>query len=333
MSFHYTAYGLRLSSQRELPGLQPVASPFDADVEIVWRSADLLDSAQRNFRCAASSTTVPGLFFHRANNSAGHWLFYEDGPSFVVGCLGDRVAVHVTSEISDETVATYLLGPVLGFVLRLRRMLCLHASAVAIDSGVVAFAGPAGSGKSTWAAAFAARGYPILADDKVVLVSNGCDFWAQPGAPRLRLWPDTADAVVGHHADLPRILPEDPTFDKRYLDFSRLPGGFAAAPLPLTRIFLLGARAMDAHLVGLRRIHPHPALIGLAANTYMNHLADRTSRAWEFDALARVVERTPVYFVTPPTGVPDLAVLYDAILDCCAQTPAPSLSRDKMIAT
>ena len=42
----------------------------------------------------------------------------------------------------------------MGFVMLLRGIVCLHASAIAIDDEAIALLGPAGSGKSTTAAAF-----------------------------------------------------------------------------------------------------------------------------------------------------------------------------------
>jgi dephospho-CoA kinase len=59
----------------------------------------------------------------------------------------------------------------------LRGVVCLHASAVAIGDEAIALLGPAGSGKSTTAAAFAERGYSVLAEDVVTLDDRGDHFW------------------------------------------------------------------------------------------------------------------------------------------------------------
>jgi serine kinase of HPr protein (carbohydrate metabolism regulator) len=50
-------------------------------------------------------------------------------------------------------------------LLQQRGRLVLHASAVTVDLGVVAFMGGPGWGKSTMAAAMYARGHSIVADD------------------------------------------------------------------------------------------------------------------------------------------------------------------------
>src|SRR6185437_2076265 len=94
-----------------------------------------------------------------------------------------------------EDTSTYLLGPVMGFVMLLRGVVCLHASAVAIGEGAIALVGPAGSGKSTTAAAFAERGYRVLAEDVVTLDDRGYRFLLQPGYPCIRLWPAAVKAL------------------------------------------------------------------------------------------------------------------------------------------
>ena len=73
---------------------------------------------------------------------------------------GTKLWASWPSHSSVEEAATYLLGPVLGLLLRFRGVTCLHASAVAIGDSVIAFVGAEGAGKSTTAAAFARPGMP-----------------------------------------------------------------------------------------------------------------------------------------------------------------------------
>src|SRR5437879_13890138 len=57
----------------------------------------------------------------------------------------------------------------------------------------------------------------------------GDQFFAEPGYPRVRLWPDAVHALYGSSTDLPRLTP---TWDKRYLD---LADQFEPLVLPLAR--------------------------------------------------------------------------------------------------
>src|SRR5690348_16585408 len=102
----------------------------------------------------------------------------------------------------------------MGFVLRLRGALCLHASSVAVGDSAVALVGLPGAGKSTTAAAFACAGFSVLSDDVVALADEGPQFYVHPGYPRVNLWPDSVQELFGSEDALPRITP---TWDKRYL--------------------------------------------------------------------------------------------------------------------
>jgi hypothetical protein len=63
----------------------------------------------------------------------------------------------------------------------------LHASAVLTDRGVVAIAAPSGTGKSTLALELVRRGWPLFADDTLVLGRRGEAIEAHPAAPFVNL--------------------------------------------------------------------------------------------------------------------------------------------------
>ena len=80
---------------------------------------------------------------------------YSDGHQFWLDRAGRRVWGIWPEGSSLAEATSYLLGPVMGVLLRHRGVICLHASAVAINGRAVAFVGPPGAGKSTMAAALA----------------------------------------------------------------------------------------------------------------------------------------------------------------------------------
>ena len=96
-----------------------------------------------------------------------------------------------------EYMATYLLGPILGYILRLHDIVALHASSVVIDGQAVAMVGGPEAGKSTTAAAMAIRGFPVLADDVTALDPCPQGFMVRPAYPHLRLWPASAESLCG----------------------------------------------------------------------------------------------------------------------------------------
>jgi hypothetical protein len=208
-----------------------------------------------------------------------------------------------------EDACTYLLGPVMGFVLRLRGTTCLHASAVVLGDEAIAFVGLAGAGKSTLAAAFARKGFPVLSDDVVALVDQGNRFLILPGYPRVNLWPDSVRALFDSENALPQITP---TWDKRYLalDGSR----FAMEPLPLMAIYLLGERDAVLSDPVVEEVAGREAFMALVTNTYVNYLLDRRMRSQEFDVLGRVISNVAIRCVRPTSSSRALPELCEAII-------------------
>src|SRR5437763_793523 len=62
---------------------------------------------------------------------ASHVVFSE-GAEFLIDRLATRVWARWAAPMTLEDAATYLLGPVMGLLLALRGVTCLHGSAVAV---------------------------------------------------------------------------------------------------------------------------------------------------------------------------------------------------------
>ncbi|MGB2676634.1 MAG: hypothetical protein WAN12_06070 [Candidatus Acidiferrum sp.] len=269
----------------------PSTSP--ESIEVFYRSSDDADDGQPNLRVGV----LPGGDYFG--------FFYGDGVRFAVERRGREVWADWPENYMLEDACTYLIGPVIGFVLRLRGVTCLHASAVAAGEQAIALVGFPGAGKSTTAAAFAHCGFPVIADDVVALAEDGGNFLVPPGYPRVNLWPDSVRALFGSEEALPRITP---TWDKRYMALGDNGLGFATKPLPLRAIYLLGAREAALAAPVIEEVAGGDALAGLVANTYVNYLLDREMRSQEFDLLSRVVAGIPIRRVRPPA---DPSVVFD----------------------
>jgi hypothetical protein len=240
-------------------------------------------------------------------------LRWGDGLQFVVERSGTAVWCSWPRTLTFGYAACRLLGIALSFVLRLRGAACLHASAVAVGGRAIAFLGPDGVGKSTLAAAFAGRGYPVLTDDLLAFSDRGGTLRAQPGFPYLRLRPPSAEAPVGGAG---AALPLTPTKDDQYLDLDLTRSGFHfhRRPLPLAAAYLLGGRRRGPAAPLLEPIGGGQALVALLANTWASHLLEGDLRAREFDQLGRLSRRVPLRRVRSPAGLRHLPALCDAIL-------------------
>lgn len=310
----HALYGLSLGANFSLPGVPALRSEREAiDLRIERKDSssfpspssfppgDLLYVSHHH-----DEHGKPTLRVGRFDGSRYFVFFYSDGVRFAVEHLGREIWADWPENYTLEDACTYLVGPVMGFVLRLRGLTCLHASAIEVAGHAIALLGLPGAGKSTTAAAFAHSGFPVLSDDVVALQESGDRFLVPPGYPRVNLWPDSVRALFGAEDALPRITP---TWDKRYLPLDQNGHRFASKPLPLGAIYVLGER--DANLTApvVEEVAAGEALMTLVANTYVNYLLDRDMRRREFDVLGRLLARVPLRHVRPvanPFGLSDL---------------------------
>jgi hypothetical protein len=309
MHYRCSLYGLGVIANRPIPGVPPSTTASE-DVRISFGSlpAWLNDVTATQIETSyvaeyKSECGEPALRVFRVLDGKYFRFYYADQTEFLIDRAGAEIWAQWSQPLTLEDTATYLLGPVMGFVMLLRGIVCLHASAVAVDNKVIALLGPAGSGKSTTAAAFSARGYRILAEDVVTLDDRGEHFFVRPGYPCIRLWPASVKALYGAETHLPKLTPN---WDKCYLD---LKGQFQTEPLPLAAIYHLGERRHDATAPFVETLDRSEGLLSLIANTYATKLMDKEMRAREFEVLTRVLNNVPLRRVTPhadPVRIPEL---------------------------
>lgn len=315
-STQYYVYGLCVATDEPIASLAaaPASAPVDLWVHfhgglpIAFTQAPRelwYTSPHRNAEGCAMTTVWRlrgGRFYH---------LVYCSGAAFVVDDSGSHVWCAWTNPLGPEEICSYLLGPILGFVLRLRGFTCLHAAGIAIDGAAILLVGPQGAGKSTTAAAFARLGYGVLSDDVAVLMERDGQFYVQPGYPGVRLWPTSVHALFGSLDSLPRLAPSR---EKRYLDLRLMPETASVKSLPVAAVFLLCERSAELAEVRIELERGHQGLLSLIANSYVNYLVDRQVHAGEFDLLGRLATRVPLYRLTAPDDLMQINELCGAIV-------------------
>jgi len=321
VQFIYSAFGLQLHSNVPIPGLVALSARSGVGLRL-WlglKPSWLKEKQQvRSELWYVSPYKIEGgqpkLMVWKLGSTDLVHLLYGEGAEFIIDLAGGEIWATWSEELTLEDAATFLLGPVLGFVLRLRGVTCLHASAVVIEGRTVVFIGKAGAGKSTTAAAFTKQGYRVLSDDIVALAEQDNTFLVQPAYPRIRLWSKSVDILYGKPDALPRIVPTHPTWDKRYLDPT---GGlqFQEEPLPLRAIYVLGSRTSEPAAPYIEPVPTQQALISLIANTYANILLDKEMRTEEFKCLSQVVGLVPVRRVRAHADPAYLPELCDVIVE------------------
>ncbi|MBS1842019.1 MAG: hypothetical protein JSS69_01795 [Acidobacteria bacterium] len=238
----------------------------------------------------------PAFLVQKYGDEEFYELSYGDGARFFVDAAGTALWGECPPPLTVEDLATYLVGPVLGFVLRRRGITSLHASALSFSDMAVAISGPATAGKSTTAAALALRGVSALCEDITALSERQGEFYVQPGYPRVCLWPDAVEKLYGSEEALPNLTP---TWEKKFLALDGERARFEPEPKRLGAIYLLGHRVEEEAAPRVEELSPREALLDLVQNTYMNVLLTREQRAEEFELLSRLVNRVPCKRVTP----------------------------------
>jgi hypothetical protein len=233
---------------------------------------------------------TPALRIFQEQKHGLFHLVYFDGMQFWMDRHGTKLWASWPSESSAEEAATYILGPVLGLLLRFRGITCLHASAVAIGSSAISFVGAEGAGKSTTAAAFARAGFAAVSDDVVALVERDGDFFVSPSYPHLCLWPESVEMLYGTKDALPPFVSN---WEKRRLSVANGGARFEDGALPLRAIYLLDEiRGEPGPYV--EAVTGQTGLLSLVANSFATNMLDSELRASEFRTLSSLVGKVPL---------------------------------------
>ena len=129
MEMFYSLYGLRLEANVLVPGLTRLESDQDPNVR-VWLGAMpswLDDVAHVDPKILYASPDCDGdgrplvkVQQVSDGNRAYFRLTYADGTAFLIDRVGTRIWSTWPDTLSLEDTAVYLLGPIIGFALRLR---------------------------------------------------------------------------------------------------------------------------------------------------------------------------------------------------------------------
>jgi hypothetical protein len=218
----YAAYGLGIHSTFQLPEL-PVAACPERDVLI------------RHGRVGQVGVKA-GCRDNRYDIAPQEARICWQGYGAYLVRAGREIVVEPDPNAADSTIRVPLLGMCLALLLVQRGLLVLHASAVSLAGGAVAFVGEKGHGKSTMAATLFGRGHPLITDDVLAIddsnPTGAALVW--PAYPQFKLLPESVVAALGEDPNaLSRLAP---LYDKLTRGASER---FASEPLPLRAVYVL----------------------------------------------------------------------------------------------
>lgn len=235
----YNAFGLNICSEFEFSGFLTGKGIPDVYVRL-GRVPEQLDEAD-----------ATGVFYQAKRGML--LLNVERVARFLISS-GNEILVDVVPGAEWDMVLLLLFGSAFGALLHQRKLLVVHASAIATTRGAVLFTGASGYGKSTLAAAFHRRGFPVLADD-VCAIETGDFPIVLPAYPYLMLWADASNRLAISKFHLQRIRS---SLEKYVLPLGE---GSAVEPIPLHAIYVLEPSNSDVFsLVPIRGIQKMKAL-------------------------------------------------------------------------
>jgi hypothetical protein len=293
----YRFGGLRIASEVPLFGLQICRNDPDSGCEVVIRRAPIPEGV--------ASAKFSGGKYTGTYNGKDVLLEIPDVGRFLL-CAGKEILIDLEPHSDDHELRAVLLGAVFGALCHQRGITPLHASAIDLADGCVAFVGTSGAGKSTVAATLARRGYEIITDDECFLQlgTNG-DVQTWPGISRIRLWEDTRAALGFSGPGVQQLIrgsnkyfvpvrpPRNPIQARplrRVYQLDRAPNGVAE----VTR--LQGADAVD---VLMQNVYPSGFAAALGYQSHVFNVCTvaardvpvfRLRRPWDLAALDQGIE-------------------------------------------
>ncbi len=299
----YTLFGLTLRSDVPLP-CPPARDAAAGDaIDLVEGTKPELDAL-----CAGAPTHLEedGFWTCALYENGAAAVGWKDHFDFVVSPGGSAVRWRRLSEVHDDVLITYLLGQALSFCLVARGIEPLHATSVAVDRGAVAFLGDSGLGKSTLAAALVAHGCRLVTDDVLAVSFEGDLAMAWPSLPRLKLTPESADAVFQGR----RALPMNAFTSKMIFTLPR--EQHADQAVPLRALYIITGEASEA--VTIRPVTGRAAMLAIVRHTFNDSILHPARARQQLEFARRLASRTAVRALSFARRLPELSTVADRLL-------------------
>lgn len=220
----YSAFGLKIKSEIELPEILPLEGNTDLSENSVHvRQGDVPTELSDGERIT---------YYMAVGKDVCLYTFSGVGRLMISG--GREITFELDPDGIESDMRAYIIGSGLGTVLHQRKMIPLHISAVLSPKGVVAFTGQSGEGKSTACGLLHRRtGWPMITDDLAVLDPSDQRPKIYAGVVRLKLW---KDAVANFSPDETRVTRDFSRLDKFHIHAPEL---FAETPCDLSHLLML----------------------------------------------------------------------------------------------
>jgi hypothetical protein len=301
----YSLYGLTLRSAIPLPCPRVETEIASADVELVECGAGEFWQASSQERIFFREE---GLWQCSIFADGSAHILWRDHFEFVVSPDARQVRWRKLQDVSYEVFLTYFLGQVLSYCLLARGIEPLHATAIVVNERAIAFLGDSGYGKSTLAATFLQKGYALLTDDVLALEFKVEKVWARPGIARVKLNPDSADALLSGRRSIPMN-----SFTSKMI-FPLVAAQHSDRAFPLQAVYVLPHKSTQSR-IAIRRLSGRSSFFPIVENTFNNTVLHSDRLKQQFAFAGRLAGLIPVKRLSYPKRMDMLPAVADAILE------------------
>ncbi len=292
--YYYTAFGLQIASEPELPGLMPGAGIPDVTIRF---------------------GEVPEHLPEPIKNKGVAYELNEGSFLLRVPCIarflvsqGNEIVIDRASGTDDVDLSLFTINTPIGVLLYQRGFLPMHASAIEVNGVCVIFTGVSGVGKSTILASFHQHGYHVVADEicAISLSDKGVPF-VHPGVAYTWLWRDVLDHF---EKDVTTLKHRQNNPEKYKVPIEKR---FYTMPLPLKRVYVLSTKNTPG--IEMVEIKGQDKFVPIKHNAYRYRIGNAISNpAASFNMQTSIGKHTIVKRISRPDGKINIDLLRERII-------------------
>ncbi len=293
--YYYSAFGLQIASEPELPGLIPGSG--NPEITIRFGEVPMHLSGELKGK---------GVAYEVANDQ---FLLRVPGVARFLVSSGKEMIIEREKASDDIDISLFTINTPIGALLYQRGFLPMHASAVELGGRCVLFAGVSGSGKSTILAALHQHGYHMVADEICVISLSGDGMpQVHPGVGYTWLWRNTLDHFGKDTASL-KHRPNNPEKYKICIEER-----FYQMNLPLKAVYILNSGKYQG--IEMKEIRGNEKFRQIMYNAYRYRIGNIIHNPAVFFRLrASIGNQAMIKGVYRPEGSRNIDILRDFIIN------------------
>ena len=288
--FTYTAFGLTINSEFEIPELiETTGTPI-----VTIKLGNVPEKLEQITKKGVKYQATKDQFLLEVDRIAKFYV--QDGR---------QITVDLLKEKADREVRLFLLGSAFGALFIQRGLLPIHGSAIKFGDSVSVFSGLSGVGKSSLAATFVKKGFQFLADD--ISVVND-ELNVMPGFPNMKIWDDVLKKLHLKTDSLSEVRPDIKKYDLRSDQ------QFCNEALKLTKVFILNTK--NSHGFEYEELSGLAKFNAIKNNTYRYRFVGGLEKQPDhFRILNKLLPNIKVYRISRPQSPILLNELADYLME------------------